>query len=39
VRILRAAARACKRTGCPISTHHNASLRMGTEQVRIFKAR
>lgn len=37
VRILRAAARACKRTGCPISTHHNASLQMGTTQVRIFK--
>jgi phosphotriesterase-related protein len=37
VRILRAAARASARTGCPISTHHNASLQMGTTQVRIFK--
>jgi phosphotriesterase-related protein len=37
VRILRAAARACKRTGCPISTHHNATMQMGTTQVRIFK--
>jgi len=37
VRILRAAARAAARTGCPISTHHNASLQMGTTQVRIFK--
>jgi phosphotriesterase-related protein len=37
VRILQAAARACARTGCPISTHHNASMQMGTTQVRIFK--
>ena len=37
IRILRAAARACARTGCPISTHHNASMQMGTTQVRIFK--
>jgi phosphotriesterase-related protein len=37
IRILRAAARACKRTGVPISTHHNASMQMGTTQVRIFK--
>ena len=37
IRILRAAARACKRTGVPISSHHNASMQMGTTQVRIFK--
>jgi len=37
VRVLRAAGRACRRTGCPISTHHNAALQMGTTQVRIFK--
>jgi phosphotriesterase-related protein len=37
VRILRAAARASARTGCPISTHHNAALQMGTTQVRIFQ--
>ncbi len=37
VRILRAAARACARTGIPISTHHNASMQMGTTQVRIFQ--
>jgi phosphotriesterase-related protein len=37
VRVLRAAARACRRTGVPISTHHNALLQMGTTQVRIFK--
>ncbi len=37
VRILRAAARACARTGIPISTHHNAALQMGTTQVRIFQ--
>ena len=37
LRILRAAARACARTGRPISTHHNALLQVGTAQVRIFK--
>jgi len=37
VRILRAAARASARTGCPISTHHNAAMQMGTTQVRIFQ--
>ena len=37
MRILRAAARACRRTGIPISTHHNAALQMGTTQVRIFQ--
>jgi phosphotriesterase-related protein len=37
LRILRAAARACIRTGRPISTHHNAMLQLGTTQVRILK--
>ncbi len=36
-RVLRAAARASMRTGCPISTHHRADLEQGTEQVRIFR--
>lgn len=36
-RVLRAAARASMRTGCPISTHHRANLEQGTEQVRIFR--
>ena len=35
-RILRGAARACKRTGCPISTHHWAPEEVGTRQVEIF---
>lgn len=36
-RVLRAAARAAKRTGCPISTHHWAQGEQGREQVRIFQ--
>src|SRR6185312_1944707 len=36
-RVLRGAARAVKRTGCPISTHHWAPERVGTRQVEIFK--
>jgi phosphotriesterase-related protein len=36
-RILRGAARACKRTGCPISTHHWAPEEVGTRQVEIFQ--
>lgn len=35
--VLRAAARACNRTGTPISTHHWAVGKQGLEQVRIFK--
>ncbi len=35
-RILRGAARACKRTGCPISTHHWAPEQVGRRQVEIF---
>jgi phosphotriesterase-related protein len=36
-RVLRGAARACKRTGCPISTHHWAPEEVGRRQVEIFK--
>ena len=36
-RILRGAARALKRTGCPISTHHWAPEQVGTRQVEIFR--
>ena len=36
-RVLRGAARAVKRTGCPISTHHWAPERVGTRQVEIFQ--
>ncbi|RLT33622.1 MAG: hypothetical protein DWI58_21720 [Chloroflexi bacterium] len=36
-RVLRAAARASKRTGCPINTHSNSALELGSEQVRIFQ--
>jgi len=36
-RILRGAARALKRTGCPISTHHWAPERIGARQVEIFR--
>lgn len=36
-RVLRGAARAAKRTGCPISTHHWAPERVGTRQVEIFE--
>ena len=36
-RILRGAARALKRTGCPISTHQSASDRLGARQVEIFR--
>ncbi len=36
-RVLRGAARASKRTGCPISTHHWAPERVGTRQVQIFE--
>jgi phosphotriesterase-related protein len=36
-RVLRGAARASKRTGCPISTHHWAPERVGTRQVEIFE--
>ncbi len=35
-RILRGAARATKRTGCPISTHHWAIEKVGLRQVEIF---
>ena len=34
--VLRGAARASRRTGCPISTHHAAPLRTGLRQVEIF---
>jgi len=36
-RILRGAARALKRTGCPISTHQSATERIGARQVEIFR--
>ena len=36
-RILRGAARALKRTGCPISTHQSAEDRIGSRQVEIFR--
>lgn len=36
-RILRGAARACKRTGCPISTHHWAPEEVGRRQVEVFQ--
>jgi len=36
-RILRGAARALKRTGCPISTHHWAPAQVGRRQVEIFQ--
>ena len=36
-RILRGAARALKRTGCPISTHQSAEERIGARQVEIFR--
>lgn len=36
-RILRGAARACRRTGCPISTHQWAPEEVGWQQVRIFE--
>jgi phosphotriesterase-related protein len=36
-RILRGAARALKRTGCPISTHHWAPEQVGTRQVEILR--
>ncbi len=36
-RVLRSAARALKRTGCPISTHHWAPEQVGTRQVEIFR--
>jgi len=35
-RIIRGAARACKRTGCPISTHHWAPEQVGRRQVELF---
>ncbi len=35
--ILRAAARTCKRTGAPISTHHWAPLEVGRRQAEIFQ--
>ncbi|MCC7366483.1 MAG: phosphotriesterase-related protein [Dehalococcoidia bacterium] len=35
-RVLRAAARACKRTGSPISTHHWAPEQVGRRQVELF---
>lgn len=35
-RILRGAARALKRTGCPISTHHWAPEQVGRRQVQVF---
>lgn len=35
-RVLRGAARACKRTGCPISTHHWAPEEVGRRQVELF---
>jgi phosphotriesterase-related protein len=34
--VLRGAARALKRTGCPISTHHWAPKEVGTRQIEIF---
>lgn len=36
-RVLRGAARACKRTGCPISTHHWAPEEVGRRQVEVFQ--
>lgn len=36
-RVLRAAARACKRTGTPISTHHWAPEQVGTRQVEVLR--
>ncbi len=36
-RVLRGAARALKRTGCPISTHHWAPEKVGARQVEVFK--
>ena len=36
-RVLRGAARALKRTGCPISTHHWAPMEVGRGQVEIFQ--
>jgi phosphotriesterase-related protein len=36
-RILRGAARALKRTGCPISTHQSVADRLGARQVEIFR--
>lgn len=36
-RILRGAVRACKRTGCPISTHHWAPEEVGRRQVEVFQ--
>ncbi len=36
-RVLRGAARACKATGVPISSHHWAPLEVGRRQVEIFK--
>jgi phosphotriesterase-related protein len=36
-RVLRGAARALKRTGCPISTHHWAPTEVGRRQVEIFQ--
>jgi phosphotriesterase-related protein len=36
-RILRGAARALKRTGCPISTHHWAPEQVGRRQVEVFQ--
>jgi phosphotriesterase-related protein len=36
-RVLRGAARALKRTGCPISTHHWAPARVGLRQVEILR--
>ena len=36
LRVMRAAARACRRTGVPISTHHWAAGAQGHEQLRIF---
>jgi phosphotriesterase-related protein len=35
--VARAAARAAKRTGVPINTHHWTALKQGLEQIRIFK--
>jgi phosphotriesterase-related protein len=36
-RVLRGAARALRRTGCPISTHHWAPAEVGRQQVEIFR--
>jgi phosphotriesterase-related protein len=36
-RVLRGAARACKRTGCPISTHQWAPEQVGRRQVDVFR--